>query len=362
MKKFLVVLLALAMVLSMSSLAFAYGDPEPTAEEVPATDSEGNEVAVEQDDLPYYDAAAQEVRAAGGEAEELVESVDLTEEVEEALEGTGYAVEDLTITSPIDVTVKGDASKITWPLTIVLNVKGAKVGKPAVVLHKGKAGWGVVPSEVKNDDEVEATFDDLSPVVVLLATGEGSAPVAKYEDYSDLEKGAWYEEFVTYAVEKGLMGVGMTEFHPEWGVTRGDFITTIYRVAGEPTGAAAATYTDIAEASDYMVPAIDWATAEGIVEGSDGKINATDLITREQVVAILYRYFGKLGLTADDTDATLADFADAADVSSWANTAMAWAVKVGLIVGDEGSLYPGRTITRAELATVLTRWETEIAK
>ena len=55
-------------------------------------------------------------------------------------------------------------------------------------------------------------------------------------------------------------------------------------------------------------------------------------------------------------------FSDAAKVSSWANSAIAWAVGEGLINGDNGALKPQGNATRAEIATLLTRFAKNIAE
>ncbi len=303
MKKFLVALLALAMVFSMTGLAFAKSSPESpspvysTATEVAATDENGNSFIVLIDLLPYYDPAAQEIRAAEG-TEDLVEKIELTDEAIAALAGSGYAVEDLTALTPWDITVKGSAAGVVWPLTVKLPVPGAKVGKTAVVLHKGTNGWEVVPSEIKVDDEVEATFSNLSPVLVLLATGEPTNTYntcAKGEEcplnaYTDLDVNAWYHDYVHYVLDKNLMeGYGET-FGPQDNVRRGDVLTVLHRFAGSPSGIEDASFDDLADALDYMVPAINWAAKEGLVEGNEGNLLPQDNATRAEFATLITRW------------------------------------------------------------------------
>jgi hypothetical protein len=382
MKKFLVALLVLAMVFSMTTFAFAVNASDSTststggaddliltADEGDAKDAAGNSYIVLIDLLPYYDPAAQQIREAEG-TEDLVEKIELTDEAIAALAGSGYAVEDLTALTPWDITVKGSAAGITWPLTIKLPVPGAKVGKTAVVLHKGTNGWEVVPSEIKVDDEVEATFSNLSPVLVLLATGEPTNTYntcAKGEEcplnaYTDLDVDAWYHDYVHYVLDKNLMeGYGET-FGPQDNVRRGDVLTVLHRFAGSPSGIEDASFDDLADALDYMVPAINWAAKEGLVEGNDGKILATDAITRQELFVIFARYAEKLGKKTGTYAVSLADFADVADVADWALDAITWGVASGLIEGNEGNLFPQDNATRAEFATLITRWVTEITK
>ncbi|MDR0491884.1 MAG: S-layer homology domain-containing protein [Oscillospiraceae bacterium] len=81
-----------------------------------------------------------------------------------------------------------------------------------------------------------------------------------------------------------------------------------------------------------------------------------DPITREQVVAILYRYAKAKGL---DVSASigLSRFIDKKDISDWAQDAMKWAVAVKLVQGRPGNrMIPGGTSTRAEIATIFKRF------
>ncbi len=362
MKKLLVVLLALAMVFSMTSFAFAaYDEPEEeTAQDAPATDADGNEVDVEQDALPYYDETSREVREADGDAEVLVEVLELTDDVEAALAGTGYTVDDLTILAPVDVYIVGDASDVEFPIDIEFEVPGASEKTPVVVLHKAATGWEVVPCKVIAAGRVVATFNSLSPVVILVADGEPAAD--PLDAYVDLEDGAWYEEYVRYVADKGYMGVDSPEFGPNWSTLRGDFATVLHRVEGSVTAAASAEFEDIADAQSYMVPAIDWVAEQGLMEGHEGVFRPLDSITREEVFVVFKRLADKKGISGELYATDLSKFDDVADVSDWALDAVNWGVASGLIEGDNGSICPSRNITRAELATLIYRWEKEIAK
>ena len=76
-------------------------------------------------------------------------------------------------------------------------------------------------------------------------------------------------------------------------------------------------------------------------------------ITREQLVVMLYRYAGE-----PDASGTLTGFGDSANVSSWAQQAMAWAVSSGIVGGSNGSLNPQSGATRAEVAQMLMNFVT----
>ena len=90
---------------------------------------------------------------------------------------------------------------------------------------------------------------------------------------------------------------------------------------------------------------------------SDGN-NMMDNLTREQLVTMLWRYAGK-----PSSNHSLSDYKDAAAVSDFAKDAFAWAVEEGLITGTTAdTLSPQGTATRAQVAAILTRFCTNIAK
>ena len=120
------------------------------------------------------------------------------------------------------------------------------------------------------------------------------------------------------------------------------------------------TFVDVPDGQWYT-PAAQWAYENGIVNGVGGAYFAPDrTITREEFAAMLYRYTEYLEV---DTSARVdySAFADSDSVSSWANDAMSWAVAEGLINGKPGKLLaPQDTITRAEVATVIYRFNNEV--
>ena len=86
----------------------------------------------------------------------------------------------------------------------------------------------------------------------------------------------------------------------------------------------------------------------------NGKFGPNDALTREQMATIMFRYARYKGYDVSvDGEADL-DFADSADVSSWAKTALKWAVQNKLINGvGFDRLSPKGQATRAQMATIL---------
>ena len=167
----------------------------------------------------------------------------------------------------------------------------------------------------------------------------------------------WFTAAVDFTSSHGLfIGVGESEFAPSLPMTRAMLATVLYRLESEPApdAADAFRFDDVKEGSWYA-DAVKWAAAEGIFNGRENGFAPGESITRQEIATAIYRYVKSLGL---DTGAkgSLAAFPDGDRVSDWAADAMTWAVSVGLFRGDDaGSLNPGSSATRAEIATLFTR-------
>ena len=158
-----------------------------------------------------------------------------------------------------------------------------------------------------------------------------------------------------------MNGMSATTFEPNSTTTRGMIVTMLYRLENEPA-AASAGFTDVA-AGQWYTDAVNWAAANNIVNGyGDDQFGPTDTITREQMMAILYRYAQYKGYDVT-ASADLSAYTDAANISSYAVSAMQWAVGEGLINGiTDTTLVPGGSATRAQVAAILMRFCENVAK
>ena len=180
--------------------------------------------------------------------------------------------------------------------------------------------------------------------------------------FTDVASSEWYYEAVQYVYNNELMnGMSATTFEPNSTTTRGMIVTMLYRLENEPA-AASAGFTDVA-AGQWYTDAVNWAAANNIVNGyGDDQFGPTDTITREQMAAILYRYAQYKGYDVT-ASADLSTYTDAASVSSYAVSAMQWAVGEGLINGiTDTTLVPGGSATRAQVAAILMRFCENVAK
>ena len=186
----------------------------------------------------------------------------------------------------------------------------------------------------------------------------GSTQTPDRLPFTDVISGSWYEAAVRYVyTEKMMVGTSETRFSPELTTSRAMIVTILWRLEGSPASGGA-DYTDVPDGQWYT-QAVRWAGEQGIVNGVGGGAFAPDApISREQFAAILYRYAQFKGYKVE-TSGTLAAFADAASVSSYAVEAMTWANAAGLITGTSASvLSPQGSATRAQAATILYRFLT----
>lgn len=174
--------------------------------------------------------------------------------------------------------------------------------------------------------------------------------------FADVRDSDWYADAVRYVSDNGLMvGVDENHFAPGGLTTRGMVVTVLHRMEGEPS-AEGTGFTDV-ESGMWYTEAVLWAQANGIVEGfGDGTFQPNASMTREQMMAVFYRYSQYKGYDVSDT-MSLGVFTDSIKIQSYAQDAMAWAVAVGLIQGfPDGTIRPQADSNRAQLATVLMRF------
>lgn len=178
--------------------------------------------------------------------------------------------------------------------------------------------------------------------------------------FRDVSQGQWYYEAVDYAYRNGIMsGESATRFSPNTNVTRAQMCQILYNLEGKPDVSGNA-FSDVRQ-SDWYYQAVNWAADQQIVGGVDeGRFDPNTPISREQLVLILYRYGAYTGYDVEGA-VSIDAFADAGTVSSWAETAVRWAVGDGIISGTDGNrLNPGGTATRAQTATMMMRFDRQV--
>lgn len=184
---------------------------------------------------------------------------------------------------------------------------------------------------------------------------EGITNYVEYKFYDIVNH--WAKDHIKWATDRGyLNGTGNYAFSPNTNTDRAMAITSIYRMAGSPSAGTSTSFTDVSS-SAYYAKAVNWGVNNKIVSGtSSTTFSPTTLITREQVAVMLYNYAKYKGKNVTATG-NLSQFPDGSSVSSWAQTAMKWAVGKGIFSGnDSGYLKPKSYTTRGELCALLQKY------
>ena len=192
--------------------------------------------------------------------------------------------------------------------------------------------------------EAKLGTTDSSSSMSTFKPGQGGQPnqngsQATVGSFKDVPQNSWFASAVQYVTSNSLMnGTSTTDFSPSATMSRGMLMTVLARYAGESTEGGTVWYEK----------GMNWAKNKGISDGSAPNAN----ITREQLAAMLYRYAGE-----PDGAADLSAYTDAGSVSAYAEKAVQWCVKNGILTGKTSStLAPKATATRAECAAMLQRF------
>ena len=115
-------------------------------------------------------------------------------------------------------------------------------------------------------------------------------PESDENPFVDLQKGTYYYNAVLWAYQNGITaGIDKTHFSPEDTVTRGQFVTFLYRAKGTPDYSVENPFIDVQNGTFYK-DAVLWAYENGITSGNDATHFLPDQdCTRGQVAAFLYR-------------------------------------------------------------------------
>lgn len=250
-----------------------------------------------------------------------------------------------------DTLIWNDAvEKINAIGTVTINSGDAINAAKAAVSRLSEEQLKTFPKELLNKlAEAERIYRELlegddTPVVPVKPSKPKDDKPTTGASFTDVPAGSWYEEAVKYVSEKGLMnGTSSTAFSPNASTTRGMIVTILARVEGVNTSgtpwyaagqkwamdngisdgtnmpgvitreqlatilyryakqkgydvsksAALTAFSDADKVSGYASEAMQWAVAEGLLQGSNGKLNPQGSATRAQVATILMRFMEK---------------------------------------------------------------------
>ena len=179
--------------------------------------------------------------------------------------------------------------------------------------------------------------------------------------FKDVYTRDWYYEAVEFVNEKGIMnGVGASKFDPSANMTRAMMVTTLAKLGGVNMTAYKnkTSFVDV-KATDWYAPYVEWAYKNGITNGiGDGKFGPDKMITRQDLVAMLYKFCQVAGYKVTFTDnGAIKGFADYNKLSTYAVEAMKWAVARKCISGNTNNcIDPLGKATRAQTAQIMNNY------
>ena len=209
----------------------------------------------------------------------------------------GYQLDKLTVADTkggtISVTDKGNgkytftmpASKVTITPTFV---KIAEQPTEKAFVDVAKSDWFAdAVAYVTDKGLMNGTGSDTFSPNASTTRGMLMTVLARYAGEDTTGGSPWYQKGMNWAKANGVSD----GTNPEVNITREQLVTMLYRYAGSPKADGKLdSFSDAASVSSYAVNAMQWAVANGIVNGSNGKLNPKNNATRAEVAAILMRF------------------------------------------------------------------------
>ena len=270
--------------------------------------------------------------------------------------GTTYA-EPASINRVTIQTVGGQAFDADATYTIVTNDFLAAGGDTYYAFSAAESGYdtGISLDQVVMDYITE----ELDGTVTAARYGQTANRIHTIS-YNDVTAGDWFTSDVIYVTLTGLMNGTGDGFSPNNNINRAQLVTVLYRMAGQPEVTGENPFTDVPDGQWYT-DAVLWAAENGITEGtSETTFAPNSALSREDMATLLYRFADFETEEPIEITGDLSGYTDADLVADYAVDAMTWAVGEGVISGiGNNTLAPDNTASRAQMATVLTRYTAE---
>ena len=180
---------------------------------------------------------------------------------------------------------------------------------------------------------------------MLLPSNAFAADLSQYKDFPN----DWSAKSLEQAIDDGLLNGSNGMIDAKGLLTRAQMAAIVSRAFGASKTASLDDYRDVLPSAWYYSD-MGKAVKMGAFQGANGLLNPDAPITREEAFTVLARAFALEG----GGSATLKDFVDGGTVSSWASESVAALVAGGYVNGANGMLNLKNNITRAEFAKVIT--------
>ena len=248
--------------------------------------------------------------------------------------------------------VGGKAFSMTDTYTIVTNNFSAGGGDTYYAFAASPINYDLgIPMDEAVMEYITTALNGVVGAQYSASAGRITIKCATCSTFSDVAHGSWYETYVGVCRDNKLMdGTTPTTFEPMTNMTRGMFVTMLYRLAGSPEVKANTTFTDV-KTGAYYANAVAWAVEKGITKGiTDTTFEPNKLMSREQMASFIYRYYNAPAVTGE------LSYTDASAVSAWAVDAVNYCSANKLMTGTTGTTFSAAgNASRAMGAAVLAR-------
>ncbi len=267
-------------------------------------------------------------------------------------DGTIIKTEQMTNGLKTETTIPS-SGEITAEVTFPSDITTVqKVTLPIAETHPGMVAVLVKPDGSK--EIIRKSVSTSEGISVPLSGSASLQIIDNSKNFIDVSNKDWFKDAADFMSSRELIiGTNGTKFDPNSKMTRGMLVEILYRLEDKPV-AASHHFKDVAS-DTYYNSAISWALEAGIIKGKENNtFGPNDVVTREQLAMILYKYSNKEEYLVQTIPSASAP--DLSTVSNWAKDAMNWAVQKGILIGNEdGTLSPKAAATRAEVSVVLMR-------
>ena len=200
---------------------------------------------------------------------------------------------------------------------------------------------GHIPSLMPAIPNIPVTIPEMMPVVAV----------------EDVPMAHWASTYIGQVLQAEVFEtLAPGQFGPEVNMTRAMFAQVLFNLEGATNQFQNPQFSDVMPHATYF-DAVQWASTMGIIHGlGDGRFNPQGDITREEIAVLLHRYTAIFSMAVPPTTVAMS-FTDQASISGWATDAVTFTQTTGLVTGNpDGSFAPRDTATRAQVATIVSRF------
>lgn len=225
----------------------------------------------------------------------------------------------------------------------------------SISLSKQYSGGGSMSNIYNNDPEDNETKTDEES-----NNAESRAEKTEFSEtvFSDVKSDDWYYPAVQYVCDRDLFKGTVKGFEPNLPMTRAMLVTVLHRLAKEVPPSANNLFSDVPENAWYS-QSVSWAAENKIINGvSNYSFDPDNIVTREQLAVILYRYAKHMGYDINlQSNLTVSSYNDNQKISDYAIDAISYVIAIGVMNGKtQNAICPDEGATRAEVATMLMRF------